>query len=58
MRKLESVDIIAVKTKRFSTLDIQQLGRVLIANKDFNVGDLVLRELPLGIHFNEKNETW
>ena len=47
IKELEAVDIITVTTKQFSTLNIQHLGRVLIASKDFQVGDLVLRESPL-----------
>ena len=47
IKELETFDIITVATKRFSTLTIQHLGRVLVAGRDFEVGDLVLRESPL-----------
>eukprot|EP01035_Chromulina_nebulosa_P029483 gene29483-39076_t len=47
IKELEAVDIITVATKQFSTLNIQQVGRVLVASKDFGVGELVLRESPL-----------
>ena len=41
------VDYLPLKTKKYFVFEAQQVGRVLIANRDFKVGDVVLCEAPL-----------